>query len=156
MPTVTRTSIDGLAGYINFQIPQELQQIKARIYGVQESTNNVDRSTLIDEIGIAAAVQSMVYTDAMSEEDAADPTDVEKELCHVCHNEIWDLGDRYGLNPHERRRGWLKTLRTISQIVRETYPEEQVAQMEQLDVHDFEFHASADDEESLESEGETS
>lgn len=35
----------------------------------------------------------MVYTDAMDEEDQADPADVEKELCLVCHNEIWDLGE---------------------------------------------------------------
>ena len=37
--------------------------------------------------------QNMVYTDAMTEEDQATPSDVEKELCLVCHEEIWDLGE---------------------------------------------------------------
>lgn len=120
----------------------------------------------------------MVYTDAMTEEDQATPSDVEKELCLVCHEEIWDLGEvndsfrhqlfvislstdmtprifmrqRYDLEPQERRHAWVKALHTTAQIVRASYPADQVAKMKPFDVNNFDFHAGPDDDEPLESE----
>ena len=185
-----------IGGKVN--IPNELEQIKDSVYGDEVNTETTDQGTLIEKIGIAAAVkvrpnrgerrsplianwtipQNMVYTDAMAEEDQATPSDVEKELCMVCHEEIWDLGEvndplrhhlwlarmradlapriimhqRYNLNPQERRRAWIKAMHTTSQIVRATYLADQVAGMEPFDVNNFDFYAGPDDDEPLESE----
>lgn len=48
----------------------------------------------------------------------------------------------------------MKTLQITSQIVRGTYTQEQVVEMPPFDVHNFDFHASLDDDEPLPSEGE--
>jgi len=78
--------------YINFIIPPEYENIKDRILenigGV-----SVDKNQVINDVGIATAVKTMVYTDAISEDDKTAPEDVEKELCLVCHNDIWELGE---------------------------------------------------------------
>lgn len=70
------TSIDGISGYINCKqvsilfavlvnvqierkvdIPNDLEQIKDNVYGNQVNTETTERGTLIENIGIAAAVK---------------------------------------------------------------------------------------------------
>lgn len=64
------------------------------------------------------------------------------------------IRQRYNLNPQEQRRAWVKTLHHTSQIVRATYPDDKVAEMEPFDVDDFEFLAGPDEDEPLEPEEE--
>jgi len=66
---------------------------------------------------------------------------------------VTELGEKYGLDPKERRRVWVKALNTISEMVRITWPMDRVAEMEPFDVHQFEFYAGPDEEEPLVSDG---
>jgi hypothetical protein len=96
----------------------------------------------------------MAYTDVIEEDIKATPDDVEKELCHDCYDKIWNLAQKYGLDPKESRRAWVKALNTISGIVRRTWPRERVAAMEPFDIHQFDFYAGQNENEPLESEDE--
>jgi len=91
MPTLTITFTMLMSMNVVI-IPPEYENIKDRILenigGV-----SVDKNQVINDVGIATAVKTMVYTDAISEDDKTAPEDVEKELCLVCHNDIWELGE---------------------------------------------------------------
>lgn len=65
------------------------------------------------------------------------------------------LIQRCGLDPKEKRRAWVKTLSTISEIVRTTWPQEIVAKMEPFDIRQFDFYAGPDEYEPMESDGGT-
>ncbi|KIM71824.1 hypothetical protein PILCRDRAFT_88647 [Piloderma croceum F 1598] len=152
MPTYS--PIDQYAATINFNIPPQFRDIKKRIFE-NGNLNVEDKHQIIIDIGIAVAVKTMVYTDAIDEDDKAAPEDVEKELCHDCYDKIWDLGEKFGLDPKERRQAWVEALKTISGIVRTTWSEDRVAQMEPFDIRQFEFYAGPDEDEPLESGGDS-
>jgi len=53
-------------------IPPEYQNIKERIFENVDGKTE-DKNKLIDSIGISAAVKTMVYTDAIDEDDKTSP-----------------------------------------------------------------------------------
>jgi hypothetical protein len=95
----------------------------------------------------------MVCTDAIEEDIKATPEDVKKELCHDYYDKIWNLAQKYGLDPKESRRA-VKALNTISGIVRRTWSQERVAAMKPLDIRQIDFYAGPNENEPLESDGE--
>ncbi|KAG8983987.1 hypothetical protein FRB94_009705 [Tulasnella sp. JGI-2019a] len=104
MPTIT--PIDQYAGSINFTIPPEYEAIKERVYSeIPTGDRLANKNEIIREVGIAAGVKGMVYTDAL-EEERMPPGDVQKEIGLICHNDIWELGEKYKLSPQEMRQAW--------------------------------------------------
>ncbi|KAF7967850.1 hypothetical protein HWV62_32896 [Athelia sp. TMB] len=165
----TKTSIDGISGYLNFHIPPAYQAIKDRVEADSAAEiHEGNKAQVLNDLGITAAVQTMIYTDALDaevdeeslpEDDPAQPEyvqKIEKELCWDCTDKIWALGEKYHLGRQDRRQVWLKCLNAISEMVRATWPGDIAAKMAPFNNRDeiYEFHASIDEDDPVVSEEE--